>query len=393
MGVRDTLGEVSLGEDELEMKQAAREFVDRHVLEHESHIGLTGEVPDDISKTLRDLGYYGMTIPVEYGGLGLGHLAYCAVLEELSRSPKPVWNLVNCTNGIASRLLARFGTGDQKNTYLPGMAAGEIVPAITVTEPEAGSDVQSIRTTATRVEGGWSISGVKHFITFGGLADCLFVLAKMKIKPDEEPGRQRFTLFLVDKGNPGYRIARYQETMAGPPHDQAEIVFEDCVVGDDRVLGEVGGGLRAVFSTFAEERIVMAIGALGTSRRALELAAAHARTRRAFGQAIGDFQAVQGLLADSATELAAARALTYDLARRLADRTVQPHEAAIVKLFCSEMAGRVADRCLQVFGGSGFMAESPISRIYRDVRVLRLAGGTSEIQRSLVAAALLKEGA
>ena len=137
----------------------------------------------------------------------------------------------------------------------------------------------------------------------------------------------------------------------------------------------------------------MAIGALGTSRRALELAAAHARTRRAFGQTIGEFQAVQGLLADSATELAAARALTYDLARRLADRTVQPHEAAIVKLFCSEMAGRVADRCLQVFGGSGFMAESPISRIYRDVRVLRLAGGTSEIQRSLVAAELLKEGA
>lgn len=383
------LGEVALGDDELQMKQVARQFVDREVLQHESRIGVTGEVPDRIAKTLRDMGYYGMTIPTEYGGLGLGHLAYCAVLEELSRAPKPVWNLVNVTNGVASRLLARFGSEAQKQKYLPGIASGDLIPSITVTEPEAGSDVQGLLTTAVPVDGGWSINGVKHYITFGGMADCLFLLAKTP--KDDATGKQRFTLFLVDKGNPGYKVASYQQTMAGPPHEQAELLFSDCFVPDDQVLGGVGGGLRAVFSTFAEERISMSIGALGTARRALELATAQARTRRAFGQAIGEFQAIQALLADSVTELAAARALTFELAHRLTDRTVQPHEAAIVKLYCAEMAGRVADRCLQVFGGTGFMAESPISRIYRDVRVLRLSGGTSEIQRNLIAAALLKE--
>jgi alkylation response protein AidB-like acyl-CoA dehydrogenase len=198
-------------------------------------------------------------------------------------------------------------------------------------------------------------------------------------------------LFLVERSNPGFHVARVQQTLAGPPHEQAELVFNDCFVADDSILGGEGGGLRAVLSTFAEERISMAICGLGAARRALDLAVDYARSRTAFGQAIGEFQAIQILLADSATELAAARALTYDLVRQLGERTVEPHEAAMVKLYAAEMAGRVADRCLQVFGGAGFMAETPISRIYRDVRVLRISGGTSEIQRNLVARALLKE--
>ena len=389
MGVRSVVSTVALPAEAKEMKAAAEEFVDKRILPHEVQIGLTGKVPEEVIKTLKELGYYGLTIPGEYGGLGLDYLSYCAVLEELARAPKPVWNLVNVTNGVASRLLARVGSDEQKQAYLPGVAAGDLVPSITVTEPDAGSDVQALRTSARRVDGGWLISGTKHYITFGGIADCLFVLAKTPTAADG--GKKRFTLFLVDKGNPGYKVARYQETLAGPPHEQAELVFDDCFVADDRVLGGEGGGLRAVFSTFAEERISMSICGLGTAQRALELATGYARDRHAFGQAIGEFQAIQILLADSATELAAARSLTYDLALRLADRKVEPHEAAMVKLFCGEMAGRVADRCLQVFGGAGFMAESPISRIYRDVRVLRISGGTSEIQRNLIARALLKE--
>jgi len=372
----------------MEMKQAAREFVDQRILPHEVEIGETGEVPESVIKSLRETGYYGLTIAEEYGGLGLGHLAYCAVLEELARAPKPVWNLVNVTNGVAARLLANVGTEEQKQRYLPGFASGELVPSITVSEPEAGSDVQGIRTTAQRTDGGWLINGTKHFITFGDKSDCLFVLAKT---PPAESGKRRFTLFLVERSNLGFYVARLQQTMAGPPHEQAELVFNDCFVADDMVLGGEGGGLAAVFSTFAEERISMSICCLGAGQRALELAVHHARARTAFGQSIGDFQAIQILLADSATELSAARSLTYDLARQLSDRKVMPHEAAMVKLYAGEMVGRVADRCLQVFGGMGFMAEAPISRIYRDVRVFRISGGTSEIQRNLVAAALLKD--
>jgi alkylation response protein AidB-like acyl-CoA dehydrogenase len=199
-----------------------------------------------------------------------------------------------------------------------------VIPSITVTEPDAGSNVRGIRTSACCAEGGWVITGTNHFITFGGIADCLFVLAKTL--PAAEGGKHRFTLFLVDKGNPGCSVAGYQQTLAGPPHEQAELVFSDCFVTDDRVLGGEGGELRAVFSTFAEERISMAITDLGTAQRALELATAHARDRRTFGLAIGEFQAIQILLADSATELSAARSLTYELARGLTERTVPPAE-------------------------------------------------------------------
>jgi acyl-CoA dehydrogenase len=384
----DCVLSMTLPGDVEELKQAAADFVDRNILPDESQICVTGEVPPKIRDALRDLGYFGLTIPAEFGGLGLSHLAYCAVLEELARAPKPVWLPVSLANGVASRMLELCATDDQKHRYLPGIATGDLVPAITVTEPDAGSDVQGLKSRARPTDGGWLISGTKHYITQGARADCLFVLART----DEAGSRSRsFTIFLVEKGSPGLNVARLQETMAGPPHEQAELVFDDCFAPDGNVLGGVGNGLRPVFQTFAEERISMAITALGAARRALDLAVDYARQRQAFGSPIGDFQAVQVQLADSATELAAARAMTYELARNLGHRAVEPAEAAMVKLYASEMAGRVADRAVQIFGGAGFMAESPVSRIYKDVRVLRISGGTSEILRTVIAKALLKE--
>jgi acyl-CoA dehydrogenase len=381
---------IPLPDDIEDLRAAAAEFVDRYVLPDESQIGVTGEVPPKVRDGLREAGYFGLTIPTEFGGSGLSHLAYCAILEELARAPKPVWLPVSVANGVAARMLQVAATPDQKERYLPGIAAGDLIPSITVTEPDAGSDVQGLKTRARPVDGGWLLSGTKHFITQGAYADCLFVLARTDEPTDAS---RRFTLFLVDKGSPGLHVARLQETMAGPPDEQAELVFDDCFVPDANVLGGVGNGLRPVFQTFSEERISMAVTALGAARRALDLAVGYARERRAFGAPIGDFQAVQILLADSAAELAAARALTYELARSLGHRVVQPAEAAMVKLYASEMAGRVADRAVQVFGGAGYMAESPVARIYKDVRVLRISGGTSEILRGVVAKALLKESA
>jgi acyl-CoA dehydrogenase len=373
-----------------ELKRATREFVDTAVLPYESEIGVSGVVPESVAKHLRDLGYYGLTIPEEYGGLGLRPIEYCAVLEELARAPKPVWNLVNVTNGIAARVLERYGTAQQKDVYLRGIAAGEVVPSITVTESEAGSDVQAIRTTARHIDGGWIINGTKHFITFGDRSDCLFVLARTS--RDNGDGKKRFTFFLVRRDNPGLSVTRIQRSMAGPPYDQAELAFDDCHVTDEDVLGTEGEGLKAVFATFGEERISMAITALGTAQRAVELAVEHARSRTAFGQRIADYQAVQHLIVDSATELSAARALTYQVVGDATVGALRPHQSSMAKLFASEAAGRIVDRCLQVFGGTGYMEESPISRLYRDVRVMRLSGGTSEIQRNIIAQALLHDG-
>lgn len=380
---------VRLPDDLGELKRAAAEFIERSVLPRESEISLTGVLPDDINRNLKELGYYGLTIPEKYGGLGISPLGYCAILEELARAPKVVWLPISVANGVAARLLELSGAPEQCQTYLPGIASGELVPAIVVTEPEAGSDVQGLKTRATKVADGWSISGTKHYITHGAKADCLFVLARTG---DASLGSKAFSLFVVEKGAPGLQVARLQETMAGPPAEQAELVFEDCVVPDGALLGGEGNGLKCVLMTFAEERISMAITALGTARRAIELATEYARMRKAFGTVIGDYQAIQIQLADSATELVAARAMTYSLAEQLTERRVARAEAAMVKLFATEMAGRVADRAVQIFGGFGYMAEAPISKIYRDVRIMRISGGTSEIQRNIIAQTLLSEG-
>jgi acyl-CoA dehydrogenase len=387
VSVRTVVEVADLPADIRNMKDAAIHFVDTRILPHESAIGTTGVIPDGIVDELRSLGWYGLTIPTEYGGSGMDHLGYCALLEELARGPKAVWNPVNLTNGVGARFLERYATDEIRDRYLPGMAAGNVLPSIVITEPDAGSDVRAIRTIARPVDGGWIIDGTKHFITFANEADCLFVLARTPL----DENRDRFTIFLVERGTPGFKPGLAQETMAGPPHDHYEVVFDNCFVPAANIIGGQGNGLRTIMATLAEERISMSICAVGTALRCLELAADYARKRQAFGSAIGDFQAVQYLLAESAAELGAARALAYDLARRLSTRRVLSHEAAVVKLFTTEVAGRIADRCLQVFGGAGYMVESPISRLYRDLRVLRIAGGTSEIQRTLIARGLLDE--
>ncbi|MDB5970019.1 MAG: acyl-CoA dehydrogenase [Hydrocarboniphaga sp.] len=374
--------------DEIQaIKTATADWITKRVLPREVAIYTTGEVPADILQEMRDLGYFGLTIAPEYGGSGLSHLGFLAVHEELTRGPKPLWNPINVANGVAARVLQLSATEEQKQKYLPGIAAGTLQPAIAVTEPQAGSDVQGLKSRAEKTGKGWVINGSKHYITFGARADVLFVLARTAGK---EAGSAGFTLFLVDKGNPGLKIARMQENMSGKPLEQTELLFDNCEVLDSAILGGVGKGLKCVFPTFAEERVTMATTALGTARRAIELAVDYAKTRKTFGSFLSEYQALQHSLADCVIELTAARSMTFELARQLDHRVVSPPEAAMVKVFCAEMANRVVDRCLQVFGGAGFMAESPICQMYRDVRVLRISGGTSEIQRNIIAKELLK---
>jgi acyl-CoA dehydrogenase len=379
---------IEFPEEIQELKDATATFVDRRVLPREVEIYNTGEVPEDIQQEMRDLGYFGLTIAPEYGGSGLSHLAFCAVHEELARAPKPLWNQLNLANGVAAQLIGLFASEEQKQRWLPGIAAGLIKPAIAVTEPEAGSDVQNLKTRAEKTATGWRINGNKHYITFGARADILFLLARTAGK---EEGSRGFSLFLVEKGTPGLKVARMQENMGGRPIEQTELLIDDMDLPPESLIGGEGKGLKSVFATFAEERITMATTALGTAQRAIELGVEYAKTRVAFGSAIAEYQAIQHPLADSATELFAARAMTFELARQLDGRAVTPAEAAMVKLFAAEMAGRVVDRVLQIFGGAGYMAESPICQMYRDVRVLRISGGTSEVQRNLISRYLLAQ--
>jgi acyl-CoA dehydrogenase len=378
---------VQLPDDIRDLKAATQDFVNRRILPREVEIYASGEVPADIQQEMRELGYFGLTIDPEFGGAGLSHLAFVAIHEELSRAPKPIWNQINLANGVAARVLQLAASPEQKQRYLPGIAAGTLQPSIAVTEPEAGSDVQNIKTRAERRNGGWVINGGKHYITFGARADVLFVLARSGAR---ELGSRGFSLFLVDKGTQGLKVARMQETMGGRPIEQTELVFDNCWVAETALVGQEGKGLQAVLATFAEERVTMATTGLGTARRAIELAIAHAKVRKTFGSVLAEYQVLQHAMADCVIELTAARSLTYELARQLGQRAVSPAEAAVVKVFCAEMANRVVDRCLQIFGGAGYMAESPICQMYRDVRVLRISGGTSEIQRNIIARELLK---
>lgn len=377
---------IDFPDDIQDLKSATADFINRRVLPCEAEIYAAGELPTDLQRELGELGYFGLTIPTEYGGSGLSHLGFYAIHEELTRAPKPLWNQLNNANGVAARLLQFGASEEQKLAYLPGIANGTLLPAIAVTEPEAGSDVQGLKTRAERTASGWKINGNKHYITFGARAHILFLLARTAGK---EAGSKAFTLFLVNQGAPGLKIARTQETMGGKPVEQVELLLEDLEVPDENVIGGVGNGLRTVLKTFAEERLTMATTALGTAQRAIEMGVDYAKTRKTFGNFLGEYQAIQHPLADSATELFAARAMTFELARQLDHRAVAPHEAAMVKVFAAEMAGRVVDRVLQIFGGAGYMAESPICQMYRDVRVLRISGGTSEIQRNLIARNLL----
>jgi len=385
MGILDR--ELALPDEVRALKNAAAAFVERRILPHEVEIYRTGSVPEAIEQEMRDLGYYGLTTDAEYGGSGLSQLGFIAVHEELCRAPKPVWKQVNVGSGFAARVLKLFGTEQQRKKYLPGIAGGTIQPAIAVTEPEAGSDVQGLKTRAERIRHGWVLNGGKHYITYGARADLLFVLARSGSAAEKS---KAFSVFLVEKGAPGLKVARLQETMGGRPLDQAELLFEDCEVAEDALLGDEGRGLKYILSMFAEERVTMGVSCLGTARRAIELAIGHAHTRKTFGSHLSEYQALQHMLANCAIEYTAARTMTYELARQIDQRSATPAEAAMVKVFCAEMVNRVVDTAVQIFGGAGYMAESPICQMYRDVRVLRIAGGASEIQRNLIAKELLR---
>ncbi|MFI6763949.1 acyl-CoA dehydrogenase family protein [Streptomyces sp. NPDC050355] len=370
-----------------ELQRAARELTETltvYETDCEENNGLPAEAHAAIRDAVLASGLQAVNMPREWGGAGLTTLEQAIVQEELGQLTGALWDTVwRPANAL------RFCTSEQRARYLEPVIRGERRDCYAVTEPGAGSDPQNLATTATRTDGGWLLNGEKWFVTVGDHADFMIVLAAAG--PDREP-----TLFLVDKDTPGIEMTRVPRFMHTFVYEHPEFTFTDVRVPEDAVLGGVGQGYDITRSWFTEERLMIAARTTGAAERALRLARDWAVERRQFGSPIADFQLVQGMLADCAVDIAVNRAYAHQVAWEVDDGTVDRKtlhaKAAIAKLAASEAAGRVIDRCVQIFGGRGYDRSYPVERLYRELRVDRIWEGTSEIQRLIIAGELVKRG-
>jgi acyl-CoA dehydrogenase len=375
-------------EDFAEILQATREFVRERVVPRETEILEHDEIPGDIRAAAAELGLFGYAIPQEWGGLGLDLTQDVELAMELGYTSLSLRSMFGTNNGIAGQVLVGFGTDEQRSAWLGRIASGEVVASFALTEPGAGSNPAGLRTRAVLEVDEWVIDGSKRFITNAPLAGLFVVFARTR---DAMPGDNGIAVFLVPADTPGIEVGPHDRKMGQEGAWTADVSFTDVRVPCDALVGgseEVG--YRAAMSSLARGRVHIAALAVGTARRALDESIAYAASATQGGTRIGSFQLVQAHLADMQTGVLAGEALVRECARKYhsgEDRRIAP---SVAKLFCTEMAGRVADAAVQVHGGTGYMREVPVERIYRDVRLLRLYEGTSEIQRLIIGGGLVK---
>jgi alkylation response protein AidB-like acyl-CoA dehydrogenase len=368
------------------LKDTVKRFTINELNPHERAVDDADDIPPELYRRLRkqaaDLGFIGTQLPERYGGAELGCMAWMMVREALGWTSQAL-RLV-AIPGSTPMLLV--GTPAQQDKYIPPVVRGDWISAFALTEPGAGSDPQAMETAAVRDGNYWRLNGTKHFITNGSNADYVIVFA---LTDKAKRGRGGITAFIVEKDTPGFSYGQGFHSLGwrGVPH--SELIFQDCTVPVDNVLGDVGEGFRIIMRFLDENRLSVAASCVGTAERMLELAIEYSKQRKTFGQPIADRQAIQWMLADSAVDVHAARLMTYYAAEKIDRGERISMEAGMAKLFATEMAGRVVDRAMQVFGGIGAMKDLPIEIAYRDVRLQRIGEGTSEIQRMIIARQLL----
>jgi acyl-CoA dehydrogenase len=366
---------------------SVRRFITQRLIPLEASVEEQNSVPAEIISEMRDMGLFGLTIPQEYGGLDLS-MRQSSELDTVFAETSPAFSLVFApNNGLGSKALVLAGTEEQKNRFLPKLASGEWTSAFCLTEPEAGSDAASIRTTAMRDGSSYVIKGTKRFITNAPRADLFTVMARTS---QSEMGADGVSAFVVEKGTPGLRLGKPERKMGQRGSDICDVIFEDARVPAANLIGEEGQGFRLAMRVLDRGRVHIAAAAVGMMKRMIDESATYALNRRQFGQRIADFQLVQAMLSDSQTEYHAGRALLFEAADSIDAGQDAREIAACAKLFCSEAAGRVADRMVQIFGGAGYVADYPAERFYRDVRVLRIYEGTSQILQLAIARAMLR---
>ena len=373
-----------LPEDHRAVQEAVRAFVQDRIAPQAAAWDKSHRFPREELRGLAELGCYGVAVPAEYDGAGLDYLALAIILEEIAAGDGATSTVVSVNNCPVCSILMAWGNEEQKQRFLRPLARGDMLGAFCLTEPHVGSEAGGLRTTAVRDGDEYVLNGVKQFITSGKNGDVAIVMAVT----DKAAGKKGISAFLVPTSTPGYTVARLEDKMGQHASDTAQILFENCRVPAANRLGEEGMGLKIALSGLEGGRIGIASQALGMARAAFEAALAYSKQRTSFGQAIFEHQAVQFKLADMATQIEAARQLIWHAASLKDAGRPCLKEAAMAKLFASEMAERVCSHAIQVHGGYGYVSDFPVERIYRDVRVCQIYEGTSEVQKILIGRAL-----
>ncbi len=378
-----------LGEEIDMLRDSVRAFAAERIAPRAAEIDRTDEFPRDLWPEMGALGLHGITVAEEYGGANMGYLAHCVAMEELSRASASVALSYGAHSNLCINQIHRWGSAEQKARYLPKLLSGEHVGALAMSEPGAGSDVVSMRLKAEKKGDRYILNGSKMWITNGHYADTLVVYAKT----DPAAGPKGITAFLVEKGFKGFRPAQKLDKLGMRGSPTSELVFEDCEVPGENVLGPLNGGVKVLMSGLDYERVVLSAAPLGIMQAALDVVLPYVHDRRQFDQPIGEFQLVQAKLADMYTEMNASRAYVYAVARACDRGRTTRQDAAGVILYAAERATQVALNAIQLLGGNGYINENPTGRLLRDAKLYEIGAGTSEIRRMLIGRELFKETA
>ncbi len=374
-----------------QLLDAVSRFVTERLIPLEAEVGANDEVPAQIIGEMREMGLFGLSIPEQYGGLGLSVEEEVRIIIELGHSSPAFRSVVGTNNGIGSQGIVIDGTDAQKDKYLPKLASGEITGSFALTEPDSGSDAASLRTTAVKDGHDYVLNGTKRFITNAPNAGVFTVMARTDPENKRAGG---ITAFLVEADTPGVSLGKPYKKMGQQGAPVCDVIFDNCRVPAGAVIGGVEGqGFKTAMKVLDRGRLVISASCIGNAERLIRDSVAYAMERKQFGQPVAEFQLVQAMLADCETELYAARSMVIDAARLKDAGENVTKQAAICKYYCSEMVGRVADRAVQIHGGAGYIADYGIERFYRDVRLYRLYEGTSQIQQLIIAREMLKEAA
>jgi len=376
----------ALTEDQEQLRKEVRDFAQREVAPNVSRWDEASEFPADVVKALGRMGLLGVIFPVEYGGSGLGYVDYVLAIEELSAVDGSIGIIVAAHNSLGTNHIFVAGNEEQRRRWVPKLASGEWLGAWGLTEPGSGSDAGGARTTAVRTDHGWVLNGNKTFITNGTYADVAVVIAVT----DRDKGVHGLSAFVVEKGTPGFRPGKKENKLGLRASDTAELIFEDCEIPAENLLGAEGTGFVDSMRILDGGRISIAALSLGMAKGALEASLKYVKERRQFGKAIAEFQGIQWKLADMATELEAARLLTHRAAVMKDAGLKTTMESSMAKLKASEVAVKICDEAVQLHGGYGFIKDYPVEKFYRDVKLCTIGEGTSEIQRMVIARELLK---
>jgi len=373
-----------LTEEQAMIRATVRDFAEKEIAPVARENDRNGHFPADIVKKMGEMGFMGLNLPSEYGGGGADYMAYCIMLEELARADYSIAVTASSHISLAGKSILNWGTDEQKQKYLPRLATGEMMGCLATTEPNVGSDVTSIETSAALQGDEWVLNGNKMWISNGGVADVAIIIAQT----DKSKGHRGLTAFLVDRGTPGFSSVDIHNKFGTRSSNTAELVLEDCHVPQENVLAPVGKGMSVALSAFDSARLGVAARTVGVAQACIEASVAYAQTRKQFGKLLGNFQLVQELIADMSVETEAARLLVYRAAAMKDKGDPATVQTSMAKYYSSEIAMRAANNAIQIHGSYGYSDEYPVERYFRDVRVSSILEGTSQMHKLIIGRAM-----